>query len=71
MSESLLARIGQPFEQASNDPSHAREGTGLGLFLVRAIVARHGGLLDIRSRENVGTTVTVTLPLSQLARAAA
>jgi signal transduction histidine kinase len=71
MSQSLLARIGQPFEQASNDPSHAREGTGLGLFLVRAIVAQHGGLLDIQSRETVGTTVTVTLPLSQQVRAAA
>jgi signal transduction histidine kinase len=71
MSESLLARVGQPFEQASNDPAHAREGTGLGLSLVRAIVAQHGGTFDIQSREGVGTTVTVILPLSQEARAAA
>jgi signal transduction histidine kinase len=71
MSESLLARIGQPFEQASNDPAHAREGTGLGLSLVRAIVAQHGGSFDIQSREGVGTTVTIVLPLSQEARAAA
>ena len=35
MSEDLLARIGRPFEQAINDPVHAREGTGLGLSLVR------------------------------------
>jgi signal transduction histidine kinase len=71
MSESLLARIGKPFEQASNNPSHAREGTGLGLSLVRAIIVQHGGTLDIASRENVGTTVTVFLPLAQEDRAAA
>ena len=71
MSESLLARIGQPFEQASNDPAYAREGTGLGLSLVRAIVAQHGGSFEVQSSEGVGTTVTVILPLSQQARAAA
>jgi signal transduction histidine kinase len=71
MPESLLARIGQPFEQASNDPSYAREGTGLGLSLVRAIVTQHGGTLDIQSRENSGTVVTVFLPLAQETRAAA
>jgi cell cycle sensor histidine kinase DivJ len=70
MSESVLARIGQPFEQASNNPSHAREGTGLGLSLVRAIVTQHGGTLDIQSGENSGTSVTVFLPLAQ-AKAAA
>ncbi|HWY63352.1 MAG TPA: HAMP domain-containing sensor histidine kinase [Rhizomicrobium sp.] len=71
MSESLLSRVGQPFEQASNDPSLAREGTGLGLSLVRAIVAQHGGTLEIQSHENVGTTVTVSLPLAQESRVAA
>jgi signal transduction histidine kinase len=71
MSESLLGRIGRPFEQASNDPAHAREGTGLGLSLVRAIVAQHGGSFEVQSREGVGTTVTIILPLSQEARAAA
>jgi cell cycle sensor histidine kinase DivJ len=71
MSESLLARVGRPFEQASNDPSRAREGTGLGLSLVRAIVAQHGGSFAIQSREHVGTTVTICLPVAREARAAA
>jgi signal transduction histidine kinase len=66
-----LARIGQAFEQASNDPMLAREGTGLGLALVRALVGQHGGSLNIDSTENVGTTVTVELPLTQRARIAA
>lgn len=37
-------------------------GSGLGLALVRAIVARHGGQATLRSREGQGTVVTVRLP---------
>jgi cell cycle sensor histidine kinase DivJ len=71
ISASALSRIGQAFEQASNDPMLAREGTGLGLALVRALVGRHGGSLHIESQEKVGTAVTVELPLSQSGRMAA
>ena len=71
MSENLLARIGQPFEQAINDPVHAREGTGLGLSLVRSLVVQHGGVLRIESREGIGTSVTCELPLTQMAAGAA
>lgn len=37
-------------------------GSGLGLALVRAVVARHGGRVGLRSREGQGTVVTVRLP---------
>ena len=58
-----LARIGHAFEQANNDPMRAREGTGLGLALVRSLVEQHGGSLHIDSQEGVGTTVSIELPL--------
>jgi cell cycle sensor histidine kinase DivJ len=58
-----LARIGLAFEQASNDPMRAREGTGLGLALVKSLVEQHGGRMTIASREGAGTTVSVELPL--------
>jgi signal transduction histidine kinase len=67
----VLARIGTAFEQAENDPKRAREGTGLGLALVRSLVELHGGIMRIESRESVGTTVTVELPLVCAQRAAA
>jgi cell cycle sensor histidine kinase DivJ len=67
----LLPRIGSAFEQASNDPMLAREGTGLGLALVKALVTQHGGNVSIESRENVGTTVSIELPRAQPDRAAA
>lgn len=38
------------------------EGSGLGLALVKAIVARHNGSMTIRSRPGRGTVVTVRLP---------
>jgi cell cycle sensor histidine kinase DivJ len=57
-----LERLGQPFEQVCNDPKLAKKGTGLGLALVRALVAQHGGTFAIASPDQHGTIVTVTLP---------
>jgi len=38
-------------------------GSGLGLAIVKRVVADHGGRLDIRSTVDIGTTVSVTLPI--------
>ena len=45
--------------------AHSRgiDGSGLGLFIVRAVVEAHGGHLRVASGNGRGTTVTVTLPL--------
>jgi signal transduction histidine kinase len=39
-------------------------GTGLGLFIAKAIVEAHGGRIDATSEPGVGTTVAFTLPAS-------
>jgi signal transduction histidine kinase len=40
-------------------------GSGVGLSAARRIVEQHGGSIDLRSRQGVGTTVAVRLPLSR------
>ncbi|MBF0231720.1 MAG: AAA family ATPase [Desulfamplus sp.] len=41
----------------------AGEGSGLGLDIVRKIVEKHGGTINIYSKENEGTVCNVSLPL--------
>jgi signal transduction histidine kinase len=59
---SQLPRIGQAFEQATNNPFVTSEGTGLGLALVKSLIGLHQGTLAIESVEGQGTTVTVSFP---------
>jgi signal transduction histidine kinase len=51
-----LSRLTTPFTSLKSN------GTGLGLYLVREIVERHGGRLDIQSLQGAGTSVIITLP---------
>ncbi len=57
-----LARLGRPFEQAEGTHVRTQEGTGLGLALVKALAAMHGGQTVIESELGVGTTVRLILP---------
>jgi cell cycle sensor histidine kinase DivJ len=57
-----VKRLGQPFEQVDGAHTRTQEGTGLGLALVKAFAAMHGGEAKIQSTLGEGTTVSVTLP---------
>jgi len=57
-----IVRLGQPFEQAKGEHTRAKEGTGLGLALVRALAALHGGTFALESALGEGTIARVTLP---------
>lgn len=63
--QELISKLTLPFEQATTDYALAKEGTGLGLALVKSIVDLHHGKLEIVSKMGVGTTVVVSLPCSQ------
>jgi signal transduction histidine kinase/AraC-like DNA-binding protein len=42
-----------------------KEGTGIGLYLVKTYTEQHGGKVTIESEENKGTIITVTLPVRE------
>jgi two-component system, cell cycle sensor histidine kinase PleC len=59
-----IEKLGRPFEQVENQFTKSKGGSGLGLAISRSLVELHGGSLTIASVLNMGTTVTVSLPLS-------
>jgi two-component system, OmpR family, phosphate regulon sensor histidine kinase PhoR len=61
--EEELARMSTRFFRATNATDLAIPGTGLGLTIARSVVEHHGGALEVRSHEGVGTTAVVRLPL--------
>lgn len=55
-----LPKLFEPYFRARTATGIA--GTGIGLNIVREILALHGGAISIESAIGAGTTVTVTLP---------
>ncbi|MBC7801806.1 MAG: PAS-domain containing protein [Gemmatimonadaceae bacterium] len=70
IAEADLDRVFQPFAQFDT-PLHERfPGTGLGLYISRALMRAHGGELLLRSRPGEGTTATMRIPVERLLSAA-
>ncbi len=55
-------RIYEKFFRADNVTNSGKAGTGLGLYIVKAIVEGHGGKIWFESGENIGTTFYFELP---------
>ena len=62
-----VPRQDQPyvFQRFFQSPKTAgkKEGTGIGLYLVKTYTELHGGNVQLSSEENKGTTITLTLPV--------
>lgn len=58
-------RIFERFVKGSNAPQRDASGLGLGLAVVRQLVALHGGRVWVESTPGAGSTFIFTLPLQQ------
>lgn len=63
MSREFLKRIFIPFERVNNSTISKIEGTGLGMSIVKNLVDRMGGNIDVESEEGVGSSFHVEIPL--------
>ena len=61
--EVALPNLFQRFYRAPNSAAQAIDGFGVGLYVVKKIVTRHGGRITVASTEGSGTTVTICLPM--------
>jgi signal transduction histidine kinase len=59
-----VAQLAQPFRRLGADRTGSDRGAGLGLSIVAAIAAAHGGTLDLRARPGGGLRVGIGLPLA-------
>ncbi|MFA5407223.1 MAG: HAMP domain-containing sensor histidine kinase [Bacilli bacterium] len=59
MNKKSLARVGEAFYTTK------KGGTGLGAKFSKEIIEAHQGCINYKSRPNIGTTVTISLPLKK------
>ena len=57
------AQIFSRFFRGENVVKMQVQGFGLGLYIVKNIIERHGGTITVESKENEGAAFTITLPL--------
>ena len=62
MSEAFLAHIFDPFAQEHTDARSVYQGTGLGMAIVKSLIDKMGGTIEVGSRLGEGSEFTITLP---------
>ena len=62
MSQEFLDHIFEPFAQEKHDARSVYQGTGLGMAIVKSLLDRMGGEIQITSQQGVGSTFVITIP---------
>lgn len=60
-----LDQVFDKFFRAHAPNENEAPGSGLGLSIVKTIAERHGGTVGVESQVNIGSTFSMTLPISQ------
>jgi two-component system cell cycle sensor histidine kinase PleC len=61
-----LQRVFENFGQGRHDVVSNDKGTGLGLPIVKGLLAAHGGSIALKSEPGTGTCVTIILPKARV-----
>jgi len=59
-----VSQIFERFFRADESRARATGGTGLGLSIAKWITERHGGHMEVLSRQDIGTRISIVLPAS-------
>lgn len=62
MSKEYLKHLYEPFTQERCDARSRYQGTGMGMTIVKALVDKMNGSIDVYSRVGVGTKFDITIP---------
>ncbi len=65
ISETEGASIFEPFYRGDKAQAMGKGGVGLGLAIVKRIVEEHGGMLQVESELDIGTSISITIPYDQ------
>lgn len=65
ISEEMLSRLFSPFEQESSETALKHGGSGLGLSIVKNLLAMMKGTIQVQSKKGEGTTFVVDLPFER------
>ena len=65
ISKDFLPHIFESFAQEHSTLGNRNSGTGLGLPIVKHLVGLMEGTIEVQSKQGVGTTVIITLPLKK------
>lgn len=63
-----LGKILQPFQRGESPLVKTRDGTGLGLNIVKRLIDQHDATITFHSTPNVGTRVAITFPPERIVR---
>lgn len=62
MSAEFVKHIFEPFVQEENDARSDYHGTGLGMTIVKKLIEKMNGTIEVTSKEGVGSTFVITIP---------
>ena len=62
MSEEFQKRVFETFERERNTTSSHIEGSGIGMGITKKLVELMDGTIEVKSKQGIGSTFTVTIP---------